>query len=549
MDTWQRRTAYYTVGLAGVIVAYAVAYRYGMRTLEGEPMTLLESLQVVVEAVTTAGFGSDAPWRSPVMNGFVVLMNVTGVVAIFLALPVLAFPALETALSTTVPTALEDDRSDHVVVCSSYSPRVDALVSQLDARGVDSVVIEPDRETARELYESGQPVVHAKPDSFDGLEAARLAQARAVVSDVSDQTDARIVLTARELAETVRVVSVVENPESAQYHRLAGADAVLSPRRLLGERLAAKVTTGVSVDADGVVEVGGSFDIAEVPVRRGDDLVGKTLADSALRERTGANVVGVWYQGEFETPPGPTFRLRAGAVLLVSGRPAELERARQLTAADPTRFDGHETVVLGAGEVGRTVSEALAESDVAHTVVDGRERPGVDVVGDATDPEVLEAAGVPDARSVVLALPDDTATEFATLVIRDLNESVEIIARAEAVPSVDRLHRAGASYVLSLATVTGRMIASAVLDDGGELTLDAQVRVVKRSAPELVGKSIDQADVRSRTGCTVVAIVGDGTVSTDIGPDRRVEPRDELILVGTDEGVERFTDLFGGADT
>jgi hypothetical protein len=187
VDTWQRRTAYYTLGLLGVIVAYAVAYRYGMRTLEGESMTLLESFQVVVESVTTTGFGSDAPWRSPVMNVFVIVMNVTGVVAIFLALPVLLFPALEAALSTTVPAAVDGDRSDHVVVCSSYSPRVEALVSELDARGVDSVVVESDRATATERYETGHDVVHADPDSFDGLEQVGLPQARAVVSDVSDR--------------------------------------------------------------------------------------------------------------------------------------------------------------------------------------------------------------------------------------------------------------------------------------------------------------------------------------------------------------------------
>jgi Trk K+ transport system NAD-binding subunit len=544
MDTWQRRTVYYTAGLFGVIAAYAVAYRYGMHAFEGESITLLESLQVVVEAVTTTGFGSDAPWQSPAMNVLVIGMNVTGVVAIFLALPVLVFPALEAVLSTTVPTALDEDQSGHVVVCSSYSPRVAALVSELRDRGVDAAVIEPDRATARELYETGHDVIHAEPDSFDGLERARLPHARAVVSDVSDRTDARIVLTARELAETVRVISVVEEPDLARYHELAGADAVLSPRRLLGERLAAKVTAAVSVDADEAVGIDESFEIAEIPVVRGDDLVGTTLADSGLRERTGVNVIGVWYQGEFESPPDPTTRLRAGAVLLVSGQPAELDRARRLTAAGLNRFDGRETVVLGYGEVGRTVSAALEESGVAHTVVDCREDVDVDVVGDATDPEVLRAAGVPDARSVVLALPDDTAAEFATLVIRDLNESAEIIARAEEDPSVDRLYRAGASYVLSLATVTGRMIASAVLDDEEVVALDTQLRVVQRPAPKLVGTTIGRAEVRSETGCTVVAVIRDGDVLTEFSPNSRVAEGDELVLVGTDDGVEQFTERF-----
>jgi Trk K+ transport system NAD-binding subunit len=544
VDTWQRRTVYYTAGLVGLAVAYAAAYRYGMRTFEGESITLLESLQVVVESVTTTGYGSDAPWQSPVMNTFVIAMNVTGVVAIFLALPVLVFPALKTALSTTVPTTIDEARSGHVVICSAYSPRVEALVAELEARGVDAVVVEPDRATATELYEDGYDVIHAEPDSFEGLEEAGVSRARAVVSDLPDQVDARVVLTAQELAETVRVISVVEEPHRARYHELAGADAALSPRQLLGQGLAAKLTTGIQVDAADVVEIGESYEIIEIPLLRGDDLVGTTLADSALRERAGVNVIGAWYQGEFESPPDPEFRLEPGVVLLVGGRPGELERARRLTAADHRRFRGQETVVIGYGEVGRTVSTALDEADIAHTTVDRRDDPGVDVVGDATDPEILKAAGVPNARSVVLALPDDAAAEFATLVVRDLNDSVEIVARAEEVPSVDRLYRAGASYVLSLATVTGRMVASAVLDDEELLALDTQVRIVKRPAPTLVGTTIGRAGVRSETGCTVVAVVRDGNVSTEISPDLRIVEGDKLVLVGTDEEIGRFTEQF-----
>lgn len=543
MDTWQRRTAYYTAGLVVVIAVYTVTYRYGMRVFEGESITLLESLQIVMETLTTTGFGSDAPWESPVMNALVVSMIGTGVVAIFLALPVLVFPAMEAALSTTVPTSVESGLSDHVVVCSASSPRVAALVSELDARGVEAVVVDPDREDATALYEAGRSVVHAEPDSFDGLTAAGLVQARAVVADLTDRTDARIILTAQEMAESVRTISVVEEPELARYHELAGADAVLSPRHLLGESLAAKVTTAV-LSADDAVDVGDSFEIVELPILQGDDIAGTTLADSALRERTGVNVIGVWYQGEFESPPAPSSRLDPGSVLMIGGRPAEIDRVRRLTVADPTRTGGRRTVVLGYGEVGQTVAGALEEADVAHTTVDRREGSGADVIGDATDPAVLEAAGVPEARSVVLALPDDTAAEFATLVVRDQNGTAEIVARAEEADSVDRLYRAGASYVLSLATITGRMIASAVLDDETVLALDTQARIVRRSAPELAGRTIGEAEVRSATGCTIVAVVRDGTVSTDVSPDRRVAADDELVLVGTDDGIERFTERF-----
>ena len=107
MNTWQRRTVRSLVVLTVLIVAYALVYDYGMSAFEGEPETFLHSLQVVVEAFTTTGFGSDAPWTSPAMNLLVIAMDLTGVALIFLALPVVVFPLLEETLSTSAPSSIK----------------------------------------------------------------------------------------------------------------------------------------------------------------------------------------------------------------------------------------------------------------------------------------------------------------------------------------------------------------------------------------------------------------------------------------------------------
>ncbi|WP_251344123.1 potassium channel family protein [Haloplanus halophilus] len=541
MDTWQRRTLQYVVGLAAVMVAYAAAYDAGMSVYEGSPISFLHALQVVVETFTTTGFGSDAPWTSPEMNVLVIVMDLTGVVLIFLALPVLVFPLFEQAISTTVPAAADERLSDHVVICT-LTPRGETLVEELDSWGVDHLILEPDRDRARDLYEEGYDVIHADPQSVDGLEAARLPAARSLVADDSDPVNTSTVLTAKEVAEDVRTVSVVDDPDRERYHRLAGADDVLSPRALLGEGLASKVTTGISTELGEAIEIGEDFEVAELPIQRGSDLVGRTIAESGIRERAGANVIGAWFRGEFESPPDPDATLDNGTVLLVSGHEDQLERLKDLTMSDVRRFGRGQTLVVGCGEVGTTVSTALSSAGVPSEVMDLRDEPGVDVVGDATDPEALSRAGVEDARTVILALPDDTLTEFAILVVRDLNPSIELIARAEQTENVQKMYRAGADYVLSLATVSGRMLASTILEDEEVISLDKQVEVVRTHAPNLVGRTLGEADVRARTGCTVVGVERDGEVVTDLGPDFRVREGDELVIAGTDEGTNRFTE-------
>ncbi|WP_226022343.1 potassium channel family protein [Halomicrobium salinisoli] len=543
MDGWQRRTVQYVVGLAGLMLAFAVAYDAGMRYVEGDPNPFLRSMRFVVETFTTTGYGSEAPWETDAMRLFVMIMDLTGVVVIFLALPVLIVPLFEDAISTTVPTSVDDDCEDHVVVCT-LTPRGETLIDELDSWGVDHVVVEPDRERAVDRYEDGYRVIHADPQSVDGLRAANVARARAVVADASDQANTSTVLTAKEIDDDVRVVSVVEEPHRATYHELAGADAVLSPRAVLGESLAAKVTTGVTTETGEDVDVGEDVDLAELLVHRGSELAGQTLAESDVGDEPGVNVVGAWVRGEFRSPPDPDTELTGGTVLLVAGREDRLERLRELTLSDVRSVRRGETVVVGHGEVGETVAARLDDADLPYTVLDLTDEPGVDVVGDATEPAAQREAGVPEAQTVVLAIPDDADAEFAILVARDLNPDVEVVARAEATENVRKMYRAGADYVLSLATVSGRMLASTILEGEEVVSPDTQVEIVRTSAGALAGQTLGDADVRARTGCTVIAVERDGAVLTDVGPDLRVRPDDELVVAGTDADVNRFTATF-----
>ena len=543
MDSWRRRTSYYLLGLAAVILAYAVAYDYGMSAFEDDPRTFLESLQIVVETFTTTGFGSDAAgWSSTEILVLIVVMDLTGVVLIFLALPALVFPLFEEAISTTAPTSV-DGFEDHVVICNLTS-RGETLIDELESDGVGYVIVEQDREVAEELHEAEYSVIHADPKTLAGLRAAELPSARALVADDTDQINTSIILTAKELAGDVEVISFAEDPSRERYHHLAGADTVFSPRALLGRSLASKITTSISTSLSDTIAAGDQFEIVELPIHHGSELIGKTIGEIGIRQRTGANVIGAWFRGQFETPPSPDAVIDSGTVLLVTGQEPQLERLKDLTLSDIRHFRSSQTLLIGRGEVGDSVASRLDEEGIPYTTLDLVENPGVDRVGDATDPEELEAAGIQEANTAVLALSDDTTTEFATLVARDLSPDIEILARAEENENVRKIYRAGADYVLSLATVSGRMLASTILDEE-VISFDKQVDIVQTEAPGLVGTTIGEAEVRSETNCTVIAVERNGDVRTEIGPEFRIEDGDELIIAGTDEGTSAFTERFG----
>lgn len=538
MDRWQRRTGYYLATLVVVITAYTAVYHYGMIVVEGRSATVLHSLQVVVETFTTTGFGSDAPWESPVMNLLVVAMDLTGVLLIFMALPVFFFPMLEETFTTTAPTAARDVE-DHVVVCG-YSSRGEALIAELEAREVPHVVVEPNRDRAADIYETDASVIHADPETVAGLESASIGSARAVVADVDDEANASIALTARGLVD-VPIITFVEEPEVADYHRYAGADEVFSPRQLVGESLAGKVEASVTAGLDDATEIGDDFEIVELPVQANSPLAGRTVAQSGIRERTGTNVVGAWFRGEFESPPSPESRIDGQTILLVAGRDAQLEQVKELTLSERRGRPGG-VLVAGYGEVGSTVTDHLESAGIDTVVVDREPKPDVDVVGDVTDEATLSAAGIEEAGTVILTLPDDTVTVFATLVVREVAPEVEIIARADATGSVDKLYKAGADYVLALATVSGRMLAATILEDD-VISFDQQVEVFRTRPGPFAGRTLGEADVRARTGCTVIAVERDGELLAQVGPEFRIQPDDRLVVAGTDADVNRFAEL------
>jgi len=538
-----RRTAYYIALVAVTTAVFTVAYNVGMAAWEGRPQPIYRSLEVVIQSFTTTGYGEDAPWQSPQMNALAIVMQLAGIGLILTAADVFAVPWLRSVLSPNAPETVAD-LDDHVVVCQ-HTPRTDVLIDELDARDRQYVLIESDREHARELYESGYRVIRGDPESTEVLNNARVSTASAVVADAADDANASIALSVHEVEPDVRVVSLIEDASLARYHRLAGADTVLSPRQLLGRSLAGEVPTAVTTTIEDGVSIGDDFQLAEVAVAEGSPLAGRTLADARLRERFGATVVGVWSGSSFTTAVDRDTRLPAGTQLLVAGRTGRLDALREATAATVSKLTPRRVVLAGYGDTGQAAHEALAGTNATVTVLEIEDEEGVDVVGDARDPDTLTAAGIEDASVMVLAIEDDTEAIFATLVARDLNPELRIVVRSSEEEDVQKLYRAGADYVQSLATISGRMLASTVFEDEDLLAYDRQVSVVRLPAPGLAGTTLADAAVRDVTGCAVVAVVREGESITEFDPESFVlDADDDVVIAGSDEDITEFERQF-----
>jgi Trk K+ transport system NAD-binding subunit len=538
-----RRAIYYFATVLLVTAVFTVVYNLGMQTLEGRPQPLYRSLEVVFQTFTTTGYGEDAGWSSLWMNLLVILMQLAGIGLILTAVDVFAVPLVRDALSVDPPIQAPE-LTDHVVVCG-YTSRGEAFVEELERRDEPFVVVESDREAAVALHQADVPVVHGDPESRGTLQSARLGDARAALVDAPDDTAASVVLTAREVNGAATIVTLVEDADLSEYHRIAGADEVLSPRQLLGRSLAAQVPTTVSTTIEEGVSIGPSFELVELAVREGSDLAGESLQDARVRERFGVTVVGAWVDADFRTPVDPARTIRSGTRLLVAGDEDAVAALRDAVADTVRALGPQEVIVAGLGETGNAARAALADSKTRLTVLDRENREGVDVVGDAREPATLDEAGIAGARALLLTLDDDTAAVFTTLVARDRNPDLDIIVRVDDETDEAKLYRAGADYVQSLVTVSARMMVSTVFADEEVLGYHQRIEVVQLPAGDLAGHTLATERVREMTGCTVLAVQRDGETLTDLDPEAfTFDADDEVVVAGTEESVAAFEARF-----
>mgnify|MGYP006272635491 FL=1 len=538
-----RRTSFYLLLVVATTLLFTVVYNTGMAVWEGRPQPIYRSLEVVIQSFTTTGYGEDAPWQTPQMNALMILMQFAGIGLILTAVDVFAVPWLRDTLSPTVPETTSDV-ADHVVVCA-HTPRTEAFITELDARDQPYVLVEPDIETASDLYGDGYRVIHGDPESTEVLANARIGEAAAVVADGGDDTNASIALSARDAAPDIRVITLVSDAALRRYHRAAGVDAVLSPRQLLGESLAAQIPTTISTEIESGIPIGDDFELVEIVVDDASEFAGRRFGEAGLREAFGITVIGAWFNGEFVTPVDPDDTLAPGARLLVAGEPRRVDELRSATAATVRDFTAPRVLVAGYGDSGEAAANALQEAGGEVTVLDIKPGDAVDTVGDAREPDVLEAAGIEAADALVVTVSDDTTAILATLIGHELNPDLEILVRADERADVDKLYRAGADYVQSLAAISGRMLADTVFEDEEVLAYSKQVSVVRLPAGGLAGSTLAAEAVRTETGSTVIAVRRDDATITDVDPQQFIFDRgDDVIIAGDDDAIRRFEDRY-----
>jgi len=254
-----------------------------------------------------------------------------------------------------------------------------------------------------------------------------------------------------------------------------------------------------------------------------------------------------------------TFFYLAGAIvqLVIEGHIQNIFGRRWMRRAID-KMHGH-TIVCGYGRIGAIVAREIDAE--GHDVVVVERSPQLIeelqqsdlpfVPGDATKDDILLAAGLKRAKSLVSALTDESANVYVTLTARQLNPDIYIVARSDAPDHSQRLTRAGANQVLFPHLYGGMRMAQSVLRPTvlGFMDLamrgdieDLQMEELTISIESSVaGKDLIEAQLRQRFNVIVIGIKkADGKLMFNPQPQAVLEAGDTLILVG---GKQNLSDM------
>jgi voltage-gated potassium channel len=212
----------------------------------------------------------------------------------------------------------------HVIVCGWG--RVGREVARfLDEAGRDVVVIDRDPKRL-----SGVPYASVNGDVTDDevLRQAGIDRAATLVAALdTDADNLYVTVASKSMRPDLQIIARARNESSEPKLMRAGADRVVNPQLLGGDRMAAFVTQPHVMDFIDVVMHDGTlnFRLEELALEASSPMAGSTLRSAEIHARTGALVLAIRRpDGGFLTNPSPGEVMAAGDVLISVGTAEQL---------------------------------------------------------------------------------------------------------------------------------------------------------------------------------------------------------------------------------
>ena len=316
-----------------VFLAVLLAVATGMvsfHLLEG--WSILDSLYVTVQTLTTVGFGDVTP-RTALGRAFATVFMMVGVGVVLYALTSTVQSIVHSELFASYGHSRKMSKlRNHFIICGAG--RVGShLIRSL--RAVDGVflVIESDQKKVEALMDAGIPVLLRDATIEESLIEAGVKHARGLATCLPDDADnVYVVLTARDLNPSIHIVARAAEEQAESKLIRAGANRVVAPTIIGGHRMAMALTKPAVGDfLDSVTANHLELGFEQLAVDPVSSLVGRKLSETVIRSELNIVIVSIRRDdGEIIFNPSGETKIEGGDMLIAIGNPESLSRLNAL---------------------------------------------------------------------------------------------------------------------------------------------------------------------------------------------------------------------------
>jgi len=241
-------------------------------------------------------------------------------------------------------------------------------------------------------------------------------------------------------------------------------------------------------------------------------------------------------------------------------------------------------VIAGGGQVGQNIAKIIKRLEVGFVIIElnhrrieeAKENKFPVIFGDASQPVVLDAAKIKNARLLIITIPSAFVSNAIVNQVKSLNKRLSIVARASNVEHMLALHQRGVyevvqpefeasleltrqalihfniplSKIHDFTDVVHKELYAPLYQSEEYYRTIAQLKSASRSmdlrwvnVPEnshMVGKTIKDLQIRSMTGVTVVAIIRSEKFLPNPSSEFKFEKADLVGVIGEFQQLQAF---------
>jgi voltage-gated potassium channel len=297
-----------------------------------EGWSILDSLYVTAQTVTTVGFGDLAP-STVAGRLFATFFMMIGVGVVLYALTTTVQSIVHSELLSTYGRSRKMSKlRNHFIICGAG--RVGShLIRSLRAVEDTFIVIESDPKKVEELMDMSIPVLVRDATLEESLREAGVEHARGLASCLPDDADnVYVVLTARDLNPKLHIVARAAEEQAESKLIRAGANRVVAPTIIGGHRMAMALTKPAVGDfLDSVTANHLELGFEQLEVVAESVLIGRMLRETVIRSELNIVIVSIRRSdGNIIFNPDGETRIENGDMLIAIGNAESLSKLTAL---------------------------------------------------------------------------------------------------------------------------------------------------------------------------------------------------------------------------